>query len=84
MPEKMVSSGAQKVLMIMLGVLLPALIIFFGWLATSIVEIKVGVAETKRDVASLLETRQTDVSGRVQRNTNRLDNLDPEKETKQQ
>lgn len=79
MPEKMAGS-AQKVLLIMLGVLLPALIIFFGWLATSIVEIKVGVAETKRDVASLLETRQGDVQNRVQRNTTRLDALDPKNE----
>lgn len=72
--------GAQRVLLIMLGVLLPALLLFFGWLATSIVEIKISVAKTERDVASLLETRQTDVRKRVDHNTLRLEAIDTEKD----
>lgn len=73
------SSGAQKALLIMLGILLPALLGFFIWLATSIVEIKIGVAETKRDVANLLEARRSDVNSRVEKNTRRLDALDEPK-----
>lgn len=78
--EGMMGGGiAQRVLLVMLGVLLPALLAFFIWLATSIVEIKVGVAETKRDVANLLEARRSDVNSRVDRNTRRLDAMDPKK-----
>lgn len=72
------NNGAQRVLLVMLGVLLPALLGFFIWLATGIVEIKVGVAETKRDVAYLLEARRSDVANRVERNTLRLDAIEPE------
>jgi hypothetical protein len=72
------STLAQKVLMLILGILLPAFLAFLIWLATTVVEIKVGVAETKRDVASLLDSRREEIARRTQINTERIRKLEQE------
>lgn len=69
---------AQRALIIGSGAILAILMGFFTWLALAIVEIRVNVAEMKRDIAGLtaVQERGTPVDPTIERNTRRLDRLE--------
>jgi lysozyme len=69
---------AQKALVIVMGALLTMMIGFFIWLATSVIEIKVGVAEMRRDITALTAAGEVQAVTNIERNTRRLDEIERE------
>jgi cell division protein FtsL len=74
---------AQKALVIVMGAVLTMMIGFFIWLATSVIEIKVGVAEMRRDITALTAAGEVQAVTDIQRNTRRLDEIERENGDKQ-
>lgn len=67
---------AAKVLIILLGVLFSALLGFFIWLATTIIDIRERVVRIEVTAQTLAESRQRQLEQRAQHNSDRLDQLE--------
>ncbi len=73
----MTSDGfAQKALIVLLGIIATAMLAFFVWLATAIIDIRERVVRTELSTQCLLETRMDQTREHGERNTRRLDQLE--------
>lgn len=67
---------AQKALIVLLGVISTALMAFFVWLATAVIEIRERVVRVETTMQSLVETRATQARTTGERNAARIDQLE--------
>lgn len=73
---------AQKALIIVIGVLATALMGFFVWLATAVIDIRERVVRIEVTVASLVETRTATSVQNTERTNRRMDQLEKAAEGK--